>query len=393
MGIERSLVGNWNYPTSIRFGPGRIRELPEACGELGMLRPLLVTDPGLATLDIVSNALDIARSSGLEVGLFANLKPNPVGRDVQHGVKAYHDGGHDGVIAMGGGSALDVGKAVALMVGQTRPLWDFEDVGDNWRRVDASKMAPVVAVPTTSGTGSEVGRASVVIRESTHSKVIIFHPGMLPGRVVCDPELTVGLPAHLTAAVGMDALSHNLEAFCASGFHPLADGVAVQGILLIQRALHRAVVDGTDVEARSWMMAASLMGATAFQKGLGAMHAISHPIGALFDAHHGLTNAVVMPVVLRHNQSAVADRLARLASYMDLNAPSFDAFLKWVLELRAAVGIPNGLDAVGVSMDDVERLAPLALKDPSGLTNPIPLTRESVLGMIADAVAGVGLSD
>ena len=382
-----NLVGNWNYPTSIRFGSGRIAELPAACRELGIGRALLVTDPGLAALPMVAEAVARNEAAGLPTGVYADVRSNPVGGNVAGGVRAFFEGGYDGVLAFGGGSVLDVGKAIALMVGQSRSLWDFEDVGDNWTRVNAAAVAPIVAVPTTSGTGSEVGRASVITDTNAHVKRIIFHPKMLPVRVICDPELTVGLPRALTAWVGMDALSHNLEAYCAPGFHPLADGIALEGMRLVHRALARVVADGSDLEARGSMMAASLMGATAFQKGLGAMHALSHPVGAVLDAHHGLTTAIVMPYVLEHNREEVAERLARAAAYMGLE-PSFDGFLGWVLALRAEVGIPPTLRAVGMSEAHAESLAPLAAIDPSGATNPLPLDESVLRGLYLRAVVG-----
>ncbi len=384
-----SHTGTWNYPTPTRFGAGRIAELPAACRELGMSRPLLVTDPGLAELPITAQAVAICEAAGLPVAVFSDIQGNPVGSDVTRGVDAFKQGGHDGVIAFGGGSALDVGKAIALMAGQTLSLWDVEDIGDNWTRVDASAMAPCVAVPTTSGTGSEVGRASVITKEDEHRKVIIFHPGMLPGRVLCDPELTVGLPAKLTAAVGMDALSHNLEAYCAPGFHPLADGIAVEGMRLVFRSLRAAVADGTDLAARSDLMAASLMGATAFQKGLGGMHAMSHPIGAVLGAHHGLTNAIVMPYVLRFNAPAIRDRLTDLARALDLEITSEMGLIDSVLELREDIGIPHTLAAVGVTEAHATSLAPAALADPSAGGNPIPLTVASLEQLFRASLAGL----
>ncbi|MFT4621724.1 MAG: alcohol dehydrogenase class IV [Myxococcota bacterium] len=377
--------GNWNYPTSVRFGAGRVAELPAACDELGIYRPLVITDPGLAELPPTRATLDAL--SDRKVGLWSGAQPNPAGADVEAGVAAYHEGDHDGVVALGGGSAMDVAKAVALMVGQSRPLWDFEDIGDNWTRVDEDGLAPLVAVPTTAGTGSEVGRASVIINPEQRKKAIIFHPKMLPARVICDPALTVGLPAHITAWVGIDALSHNLEAFCAPGFHPQADGIAVEGIRLVRAALERAVTDGADLNARAQMMAASMMGATAFQKGLGAMHAMAHPVGAVFGAHHGLTNAVFMPYVLRHNEAAVSERLGRLAGYIGLQ-PSFAAFLDWVLALREAVGIPHTAESLGLTEAGCAELAPLAAADPSGGTNPVPLTAASLEGLYRASLAG-----
>ena len=384
-----SHTGTWNYPTPIRFGAGRIAQLPDACRELGMARPLLVTDPGLAELEITKEAVHRCAADGLGIELFSQIQANPVGADVTRGVAAFAEGEHDGVIAFGGGSALDVGKAVALMAKQSITLWDAEDVGDNWTRVDTDAMAPCAAVPTTSGTGSEVGRASVITKEDEHRKVIVFHPGMLPGRVVCDPALTVGLPAKLTAAVGMDALSHNLEAFCAPGFHPMADGIAVEGMRLIFRSLRAAVADGSDLAARSDLMAASLMGATAFQKGLGAMHALSHPIGAVLGAHHGLTNAIVMPYVLRFNAEAVADRLTDLARALDLEIPSEMGFIDAVLQLRQDIGIPHTLAALNMTEEHCDSLAPAALADPSAGGNPVPLTQDALATLYRQALRGL----
>jgi len=380
--------GNWNYPTPIRFGPGRIKELPDACRELGMQSPLVVTDPGLAKLDITQNTLAILKDAGLKAAIFSKIQANPVGMDVDRGTMVLRQGGHDGVVAFGGGSALDVGKAVALMAGQKRPLWDYEDVGDWWTRVDESAMVPVVAVPTTSGTGSEVGRCSVIVNPLEKRKVIIFHPKMLPERIIADPELTIGLPAKITAAVGMDALSHNLEALCAPGFHPMADGIAMEGISLIHKALKRAVADGNDLEARADMMIASTMGATAFQKGLGAMHSMSHPIGARLHAHHGLCNAIVMPYVLSFNRREIETKMENLARYLGLKATSFSAVMDWVLDLRASIGIPENLNAVGFKREHATVLAPAAVADPTAPTNPVPLTLENVQQLFLDALNG-----
>ncbi|HEX2581287.1 MAG TPA: iron-containing alcohol dehydrogenase [Dongiaceae bacterium] len=363
--------GNWNYPTAMKFGCGRIAELPDHCKSLGMKRPLIVTDPGLANLPMIKDSVARNEAAGLPTGLFSDVQGNPVGRNVEEGVRAYREGGHDGVIAFGGGSALDAAKAIALMVGQTRPLWDFEDVDDWYLRVNVAGMAPVIAVPTTSGTGSEVGRASVITDEATHVKKIIFHPRMLPAIVIADPELTVGLPAHITAATGMDALSHCLEAYCANGYHPLADGIAIEGMRLIKDYLPMAVRDGKNLLARSQMMAAASMGATAFQKGLGGMHAIAHPLGALYNTHHGLTNAVIMPYVLDFNREAIEERMTRLARYLDLPRPGFAAVMEWVLALRQEIAIPHTLREIGVDDKQVDRVAEMAAIDPSAGGNPI----------------------
>ncbi len=379
---------NWNYPTTIWFGAGRIAELADACRAAGMSRPLLVTDPGLAGLPMVTDAIAANAAAGLPTGLFSNLRPNPVARNVIDGVAAYRDGGHDGVIAFGGGSGLDTGKTIAFMAGQTRSIWDFEDIGDYWTRADADAIAPIVAVPTTAGTGSEVGRASVIVNEDEHRKVIVFHPKMLPALVIADPQLTVGLPPHITAATGMDALAHNLEALCAPGYHPMADGIAVEGLRLINEALERAVADGTDLEARSRMLAAATMGATAFQKGLGAIHALSHPVGALYDTHHGLTNAVFMPYVLAFNRPAIADRMTRLAAYLGLPDPSFETVMQWVLDLRTVIGIPHTLRELGVDDSRVDELAAMAEVDPPAASNPVPVDAAALKSILLDALDG-----
>ena len=377
---------NWNYPTNIRVGAGRIAELASACQSLGMKAPLLVTDPGLAVLPMVEQALQQCRDSRLRCGLFSAIKSNPTGANVEAGVTAFRDGEHDGVIAFGGGSALDAGKAVALMARQGISLWELEDVADNWTRANASVVAPVVAVPTTAGTGSEVGRASVITHEQARVKKIIFHPQMLPQQVILDPELSVGLPPAITAATGMDALSHNLEALCATSYHPMAEGIAIKGIALVKAFLPAVCADGTDLEARTNMLVASSMGATAFQRGLGGMHALAHPLGALYDAHHGLLNAVLMPYVLKANERAVSDVLASTAAFIGLQDHSFAGFLDWVLALRARIGIPHGLAAIGIGTDEAERVGQMAAQDPSAGGNPIVFTAQQYSALFCDAV-------
>ncbi|WP_019099888.1 iron-containing alcohol dehydrogenase [Chromobacterium haemolyticum] len=382
------LQGNWNYPTSIRFGAGRAAELPALCRELGMRRPLLVTDPGLARLPMLARLQALLSDAGLETALFSDMRPNPVGRDVDAGVAAFRDGRHDGVVAVGGGSALDVGKAIALMSGQKRPLWDFEDVGDNWLRVDPAGVAPTLAVPTTAGTGSEVGRASLIIDEAAHRKVIIFHPAMLPKLVLADPELTAGLPPALTAATGVDALVHNLEAFCSPFYHPIAQGVALEGMRLAHDWLPAAHADGGNLEARAQMLSCSIMGATAFQKGLGGVHALAHPIGAVFDTHHGLANAVLLPYVLVRNRPAIAERLAAAARYLGLADADFDGFLAWVLQLRAGLGIPHTLAEIGIGADAAADIGRMAKADPSDGGNPLPLSADDYRAIFLAAQQG-----
>ncbi len=384
----QTLKGTWGFPTQIRFGPGRIAQLPRACGSLGMKAPLLVTDPGLADLAMVRDAMKALEDAGLAAGLFCDVKPNPVGRNVIEGVAAFRDGGHDGVIAFGGGSALDAGKAIAFMSGQDKPIWDFEDVGDNWKAADPGAIAPIIAVPTTAGTGSEVGRASVIVNEETETKIIVFHPKMMPEIVISDPELTLGLPSKITAATGMDALAHCLEAYCAPGFHPMAEGVAVEGIRLVKEWLPRAVADGSDLAARAHMLVAASMGATAFQKGLGAIHALSHPIGALYDTHHGLTNAVVMPYVLRHNAAVIEDKMNRLSAWLGLPGGGNSAVLDWVLALRAEIGIPETLADIGVGDERIQQLSEMAAVDPTAGGNPMPVGVPELEAMFRDAIDG-----
>lgn len=385
---DSQLAGNWNYPTSISAGAGQIAELADTCMTLGIRAPLLVTDPGVAELPILQQAQQACRDAGLESGVFSAVKGNPTGDNVTAGVVAYRAGAHDGVIAFGGGSALDAGKAIALMVGQARPLWDFEDQGDNWSLVREEDIAPVVAVPTTAGTGSEVGRAAVITDDELQVKKIIFHPRMLPQRVILDPELTLALPPHLTAATGMDALSHNLEALCSPGYHPMADGIALEGIRLVKEALPTAVANGNDLDARMHMLVAATMGATAFQKGLGAMHALAHPLGALYDAHHGLLNAILMPYVLVANRRLVAGRLGRAAACLGLEEDSFDAFLEWVLDLRRRIGIPTSLREIGIETDQQQRVGEMAARDPSAAGNPLRLEPADYQALFARAVAG-----
>ena len=383
-----ALRGNWNYPTYMRFGVGRIAELPDACKQLGFKKPLLVTDPGLAKLPMIQEALASLKSAGLQAGLFSDIKGNPIAKNVEDGLKVFRDGGYDGIIAFGGGSALDAAKAIALMAGQKRPMWDFEDIGDNWTRADPKGIVPTIAVPTTSGTGSEVGRASVITNEATHTKKIIFHPKMLPSIVISDPVLTVGLPPHVTAATGMDALAHCLEAYCAPGFHPMADGIAVEGMRLVKTSLPTAVKDGKNLVARADMMAAASMGATAFQKGLGAIHSLSHPVGAVYDTHHGLTNAVVMPYVLEFNRAAIEDKMVRLAAWLGLPNPSFKSVMSWVLALRKEIGIPHTLKDIGVGSDRIDELAEMAAVDPTAGGNPVPAGVPEMKKMFVASIEG-----
>ncbi|MCC7320902.1 MAG: iron-containing alcohol dehydrogenase [Rubellimicrobium sp.] len=378
-------TANWSYPTAIKFGPGRIREIGAACAQAGIRRPLLVTDRGLATLPVTARTLDLMEEAGLGRAIFADVDPNPNEKNLEAGVAAYRAGGHDGVIAFGGGSGLDLAKMVAFMHGQTRPVWDFEDIGDWWTRADASVIAPIIAVPTTAGTGSEVGRASVITNSATHQKKIIFHPRVLPTVVISDPELTVGMPRAITAGTGMDAFAHCLEAYSSPFFHPMSQGIALEGLRLVNTYLPRAYADGTDLEARAQMLAAAAMGAVAFQKGLGAIHALSHPVGAHYGTHHGTTNAVVMPACLDFNRAAIEQRIEAAAAYLGI-AGGFDGFRARVVELNTLFGFPGGLAAMGVDAAQIPTLAAEAIEDPSAGGNPAKMTLENTIALFEAAM-------
>ena len=378
---------NWSFPTQIRFGAGRIAELAAACEAAGITRPLFVTDPGIAGLPITTQALGVLNDAGLQAAVFSEVQPNPTEANVEAGLRVMRDGGHDGGVAFGGGSALDCGKVIAFMRGQTRPMWDFEDIGDWWTRADPAGIAPIVAVPTTAGTGSEVGRAGVITNIATHTKKVIFHPNMRPAEVICDPELTVGLPPVLTAGTGMDAFAHCLEAYCAPSYHPMAEGIAVEGMRLVQEYLPRACRDGTDIEARANMLAAAAMGAVAFQKGLGGIHALSHPVGALYNTHHGLTNAVFMPYVLDFNREVLWDKIDRLSAWLGLEG-GFPGFLDLVLRLRRDLGIPHTLDRIGVDDTRFDEMAAMAVVDPTAGGNPRALTVEDARALYERALEG-----
>jgi alcohol dehydrogenase class IV len=382
------ITGAWNFPTRVITGAGRIAELPDTCRTYDLTRPLLVTDRGLAENNLIAGIVRRVRDAGIPISVFSDVKGNPTESNLYAGVAAFKAGGHDGVVAVGGGSALDVGKCVAFMVAQSRPVWDFEDIGDWWTRANTDGVAPIIAVPTTAGTGSEVGRAGVITREDTHEKKIIFHPLMMPRIAIEDPELAVGLPPFLTMATGMDALAHCFEAYCVQAFHPLADGVALEGIRIIDTYLPRAVENGRDLEARAYMFAAASMGATAFQKGLGAIHSISHPVGARYDTHHGLTNGVVFPYVLACNRPAIADKIPHIARALDLAGRDFEAVLAWILAFRKKLGVPHTLAELGVKEADAGRIAADAVKDPTAGANPRQLTEVEFEQLTLAAIRG-----
>ncbi len=379
------LFGNWSYPTSVIFGAGRIREIGDACRQAGIRTPLLVTDRGLASLPITLSTLDLMDEASLGRALFSKVDSNPSDINLAAGVQAFNAGGHDGVVAFGGGSGLDLGKMVAFMAGQTRPWTDFEDVGDWWTRADADAIAPIVAVPTTAGTGSEVGRASVITNSQTHVKKIIFHPKVLPTVVICDPELTVGMPKPITAGTGLDAFAHCVEAYSSPHYHPMSQGIALEGMRLVKDYLPRAYADGADIEARAQMMSAAAMGATAFQKGLGAIHALSHPIGAVHHTHHGTTNAVCMPAVLQFNRDAIRERFDAAAAYLGIEG-GFEGFCAFVDAINESLGIPKTLTELGVVDPDIDSLANGALRDPSAGGNPIEMTFEGTRKLLEGAL-------
>ena len=382
------MKSNWNYPTTVWTGEGRSADLSEACLLANIKNPLFVTDKDLVTLPMTIKTIDSLKKIFKDINIFSKFSGNPFGKNINEGVELYNKGKCDGVIAFGGGSALDVGKGIAFMCGQTRPIWDFEDIGDYWKRADENKISPIIAIPTTAGTGSETGRASAIINEETGVKKIIFHPKFMPTIVILDPILTIDLPPRITAATGMDALAHNLEAFCAPGFHPMADGIALEGMRLIKNSLSLAVKDGQNIKARSEMLAAGSMGSTAFQKGLGAIHSLSHPVNAQFNVHHGLSNAIFMPYVLTFNKKEISERIVSICDYLGLEK-SFDSFMQWIMDLRIEFNIPHKLsDVVDEEKIDLEKLSKMAFDDPSTGSNPKKLTKEDMKTMYQRSISG-----
>ncbi len=379
---------NWNYPTTVWVGENRIKDATQACINLKINKPLLVTDKDLVNLTIIKNVISEIKKKFSELIIFSNFSGNPIGENVEEGVVEFKQNNCDGIIAIGGGSALDVGKAIAFMSGQSRPIWDFEDIGDYWKRADDKNIAPIIAVPTTAGTGSETGRASAIINKTSGVKKIIFHPKFLPSIVILDPVLTVDLSPRLTAATGMDALAHNLEAFCAPGFHPMADGIAIEGMKLIKKSLLTAFKNGKDLEARRNLLAAASMGSTAFQKGLGAIHSLSHPVNSQFNIHHGLSNAIFMPYVLTFNKSLIESRIVSICDYLNLEK-SFDSFLKWILDLRKELNIPHKLsDVVEPNKLDLDKLSKMALEDPSTSSNAKKMTIDDMKILYEYSISG-----
>ncbi|RZO62558.1 MAG: iron-containing alcohol dehydrogenase [Candidatus Pelagibacterales bacterium] len=379
---------NWNYPTTVWTGENRSNDIIEACIVSKIKNPLFVTDKDLISLPMTIKLIEKLRKNFKELNIFSKFSGNPIGKNITDGVETYNNAKSDGVIAFGGGSALDVGKAIAFMCCQTRPIWDFEDIGDYWKRANENKISPIIAIPTTAGTGSETGRASAIINEKTGVKKIIFHPKFMPTVVILDPILTIDLPPNITAATGMDALAHNLEAFCAPGFHPMADGIAIEGMKLIKNSLSLAVRDGHNIKARSEMLAAASMGSTAFQKGLGAIHSLSHPVNAQFNVHHGLSNAIFMPYVLTFNRNEISEKIISICDYLDLKK-SFDSFIKWVMDLRKEFNIPHKLsDIVDEKKIALDKLSEMAFHDPSTAGNPKKLTKEDMKNMYQHSISG-----
>ena len=381
-------ITTWNFPTSIRVGVGAIKILPEVCHELGVSRPLIITDQGLVTIAFVGDIVALCNGGGLPAKLFGEVQGNPVGANVDDAVRAFKAGGHDGIVAVGGGSALDVAKAVALIGRQSRDLWSLGGGEFDWSHIADADIVPWIAVPTTAGTGSEVGRSAVITHERSHSKKIVYHPALMAPVVISDPELTCDLPAHITAATGIDAFVHCFEAYCAPGYHPLAEGVALEGMRLVAEALPRAYDNGTDIEARCWMLTAASMGATAFQKGLGGVHAIAHPIGALYNTHHGLANAILLPYVMVANREAIAGRMKLLGRILNLDNPGFDSVLQWVLQFRERLGIPHTLKEAGVPDDGIDEIGRRAAQDPCAAGNPISFSAQQYGAIFARALVG-----
>jgi len=377
---------NWNYPTTIWFGDQRINEIQKACESLNIQKPLIVTDPGILKTDIIEK---INSSLNTKANIFSDVQSNPTGNNVELGVSYFNSNAHDGVIAVGGGSGMDVGKGIAFMAGQDRSLWDFEDIGDYWTRANSEAIKPIIAVPTTAGTGSETGRAGVYTNELTKEKKIIFHPKMLPAIVILDPELTVPLPKSLTAFTGMDALAHCLESYCSNFFHPFSQGIALEGMFIVKNNLINAYHDGSNLDARGSMLAASSMGSIAFQKGLGAIHSLSHPVGAIYNTHHGLTNAVFMPYVLRRNKKVIEEKIISLSRYLNLEDQTFEGFMNWILYLRKELSIPHTLKELIQDDSKFEEMSKMAKNDPSTGGNPIPLEIKDFYNLYKDSFSGI----
>jgi len=401
MGEKKDSFENWGYPNTVWFGNGRITDLPKACKILNIKKPLLVTDKDLAKTTMVLSAIEVNKKNSLPTEIFSDLKGNPLGSYVQNGVEKFKNGNHDGIIAFGGGSSLDVGKSILLQASLNRPLWDFTDGGSFWKENSFGKsmainkisnpdnIKPFIAIPTTAGTGSETSRAAAIINDETKIKKIVFHPKMLPTLTILDPELTTGMPPFLTAATGMDALAHNLEAYCAPGYHPMADGIALEGMWLIKKWLTVAVEQGENLEARGHMLTASCMGATAFQKGLGAIHSLSHPVNSLFNVHHGLSNGIFMPYVLTFNRSTIEKKIIKACEYLEIKNKSFNGFIDWILALREKTKIPHKIsDTTNISDKDIEKLSPMALADPCTPGNPKKLNLEDFINMYSNSING-----
>ena len=375
---------NWNYPTNVWFGVDRSKEIQKACDTLGIKNPLIVTDPGLLQTSIID---EINSSLSSSTQIYSDVQGNPTGSNVTNGVKVFLDGDHDGVIAIGGGSGMDAGKGIAFLAHQSRPLWDFEDIGDWWTRADSSVIKPIIAIPTTAGTGSEVGRAAVFLNEENHKKKIIFHPKMLPQIAILDPSLTLNLPKSITAGTGMDALAHCIEAYSSPFYHPMAEGTALEGLRLVKENIQEVYHNGNNVEARSHMLVASMMGAAAFQKGLGAIHSVTHPVNSLYKTHHGTTNGTVMPFVLNYNRSTIEEKFTRLANFLDIKN-GFEGIVDWIIELKKEMEIPETLKDMGVNEGDEIKLAPLAQEDPSTGANPLEMTVERFQELILNCISG-----
>ena len=375
---------NWNYPTTVWFGPDRSKQIQQACEALDVKNPLIVTDPGLLQTPIID---EINSNLSSKTNVYSDVQGNPTGSNVTNGVKVFLEGNHDGVIAIGGGSGMDAGKGIAFLAHQTRSLWDFEDIGDWWTRADSDVIKPIIAIPTTAGTGSEVGRAGVFLNEENHKKKIIFHPKMLPQIAILDPSLTINLPKGITAGTGMDALAHCLEAYSSPFYHPMAEGTALEGLRLVKENIQEVYHNGKNIEARAHMLVASMMGAAAFQKGLGAIHSITHPVNSLYHTHHGTTNGTVMPFVLNYNRSTIEDKFVRLANFLDIKG-GFDGIVQWVIDLKKEMEIPETLQDMGVQPGDEVKLAPLAQEDPSTGGNPLEMTEEKFQELITNCISG-----
>ena len=377
---------DWSFPVPIAYGPGRLKEIAGFCRDAGMSRPLVVTDRGSAALPFLADLMRLLSEGGLHAALYSEISPNPRDDEIAGGRAMFRDGGHDGIIAIGGGSGMDGGKAIALTATNDIDLWAFEFEQTPPDMSAHAPFPPLITIPTTAGTGAETESTAMITDTAKGMKWCIWHAELKPALALLDPEITLGLPPHLTAWTGADALVHAIEAYCVPGFHPLCDGVALEGLRLVARWLPVAVAEPGNLQARGAMLAGSCLAGVAFLKGLGMVHAVSHMVGAEYDTQHGLTNAVLLPSVLRFNAGHIEDKVTPMAQAMGLTETGFDAVHAHICALLDDIGIPKTLADIGVSEDCAARIAAKALQDSAAGTNPRPASAAEVEALVLEAI-------